>query len=176
MPGGSRWRGRGLRSCMSGGGTWCGRAARSRTPGDGAWCGRAARSRAPGGGGWHGLRSSTSGCIPRPRSRAPGGGAWRCLRGRSPAGHRPRGCDPRRRGLGGWCLGLAGGRSPVRRGGSGRRRGPVAPQVAQLLGVAALQAPRAMPLVLTTESITLRTMITRRTPIAHPRDFTPAEQ
>jgi len=71
-----------------------------------------------------------------------------------------------------------GWRVPVDRlgGGNGRRRGPFLLQVTRLCGMAALQAPCALPLVLAAESITLRTMITRRTPIAHPRDFTPTEQ
>jgi hypothetical protein len=61
-------------------------------------------------------------------------------------------------------------------GAGGRGRRLVAAHVAQLGGVAAAQAPSAVPLVLTAEGVTLGTMVTRRVPVAHPRNLGSAEQ
>jgi hypothetical protein len=47
---------------------------------------------------------------------------------------------------------------------------------AQLGGVALLQAPGAVVLVLAAEGVALGTIVTRRGPVAHPRDLCPTEQ
>jgi hypothetical protein len=87
------------------------------------------------------------------------------------------------RSLCGWrlrSLGLWGRRSPDRGGrsrvidsgrGGGLRRRPVVTDVAQLGGVAALQAEGATLLVLAAKRVALGTMVSRRAPVAHPRDF-----